>query len=200
MEREERPSHHHPSPHGGVEGSRRASVDTAPLPQPRPPASPSGVGRSSWRAGSLHPDFPPLLSPSRTSPTWASIARGATCTQREAPTASPADIIAIYQRCVAAGIQARFSVKNISGYEEVCLLCCFPGTSAARPPTARRRQRQRWRNRCKTVTRSTCVQTEQKIAAQTPRLHRHASPPPLPKTPHRQCHRLQKKRENVAAN
>jgi hypothetical protein len=200
MEREERPSHHHPSPHRGVEGSRRASVDTAPLPQPRPPASPSGVGRSSWHAGSLQPDFPPLLSPSRTSPTWASIAKGATCTQREVPTASPADIIAIYQRCVAAGIQARFSVKNISGYEEVCLLCRFPGTSAARPPTARRRQRQRRRNRGKTVTRSTSVQTEQIIAAQMPRLHRPASPPPSPKTPSPTVPPPAKNRENIAAN
>ncbi len=62
-----------------TEGSRgySASVDMAPLPQPCPLTSPSGaLSRSSWCAGLLQPDLPPLIAPSRTLPTWTSIARG----------------------------------------------------------------------------------------------------------------------------
>jgi hypothetical protein len=55
-----------------------------------------------------------------------------TCTQQEAPTITPADIIVIYQRCAAAGIQARFSVKNLAGFEEVCLTCRFIDTATPR--------------------------------------------------------------------
>ncbi len=135
------PAQHHPYPRRGVEGSQGAGVVSAPLSPPRPPASPPGVaGRLSWRARSLQPDAHPLSSPQRTAPTWANIVRGDTCTQRKAPTTSPADVIALYQHCVAAGIQARFSVKNIAGHEEVYLSCRFPDTTAARPPPAHRRR------------------------------------------------------------
>jgi hypothetical protein len=82
MEREECPAQHCPSPHQGVEGSRRASLDQVTLSQPCPPASPSGIiGWSSRRAGSqqVHsPPMPPHCSPPRTAPTWPDIARGRT--------------------------------------------------------------------------------------------------------------------------
>jgi hypothetical protein len=67
MDREERPDQHHPSPHRGVKGSRRANVDQVTSPQPRPPTSPSGVvGRSSWQAGTQQLNSPPLHAPSST--------------------------------------------------------------------------------------------------------------------------------------
>jgi hypothetical protein len=133
MEHEERPAQHHPSPHRGVEGSWRASVDKATHPQPCPPASPSGVvGRSSWRAGTQQLYSPPLRAPSRTVPTWASVARGENLTQQEAPatSTSPSEAIALYT----------------AGYEEISLFCRFPDPSATtsfptRPLLTRRRQR-----------------------------------------------------------
>jgi hypothetical protein len=181
MEREERPTQHHPSPHRGVEGLRHTSSD-----QPCPPASPSGVaGWSSQRAGLQQVHSPLHCSPSRTAPTWADIVRGEDSTQQEAPAASPDDAIALYKQYVALGYQACFSVKSSAGYQEVSLFCRFPVLPAARclsshPHTNRRRQRQRnrQRNRSKPATRSTSAQTEPLTSTQPPRPHCPASPSP----------------------
>jgi hypothetical protein len=183
---EESSAQHHPSPHRGVEGSQRASAGQATTPHPRPPASPLGVvGRSSWRGSTQLFTSSPPPAPSRAAPTWADIARGATCTQREAPSITPADIIAIYQRCAAAGVQTRFSVKNLAGFEEVCLTCRFidTATPCAHPAhPARRRLRQRRRHRGKPASSSTSTQTEPIIATPTSRPHRPTSPTSPPRT------------------
>jgi hypothetical protein len=112
---DEPPAQPRPSPHRGVEGPQRASVGQASTPRPRPPASPLRVeGRSSRRGGSTQQlTSPSPHTPSRAVPTWADVARGSTCTQREAQSISTADIIAIYPCCAAAGVQARFSIKNL---------------------------------------------------------------------------------------
>jgi hypothetical protein len=77
---------HHPSPHRGVEGSQRTSVDRLTLPYPRPPASPSEVeGQSSWRAGTQQLSWPPPRAPLRKVPTWADIARGSPAPSKRPP-------------------------------------------------------------------------------------------------------------------
>jgi hypothetical protein len=82
---EDHPAQHHPSPHRGVEGSRRASSDRATLPQCCPPASPHRVvGWSSRQAVTLS-NSPPSHTPSHTAPTWASVAKGGDRILEEAP-------------------------------------------------------------------------------------------------------------------
>jgi hypothetical protein len=78
MDSEERLAPHHPSPHHGVEGSWRTSLDQVTYPQSSPPASPSGVaGRSRQLARpQQHSDLPHPSTPSRTAPTWADIVGG----------------------------------------------------------------------------------------------------------------------------
>jgi hypothetical protein len=141
----------------------------------------------------------PPRAPSRVAPTWADIARGVTCTQREAPSITPVDIIAIYQCCAAEGVQARFSVINLAGFEEVCLTCRFIDTATPHAHPARRCQRQRRRHRRKPASSSTSSQTELIKAMPTSRLHSLASPtslarttsptapPPAKKTQKRRC-------------
>jgi hypothetical protein len=203
MAREDSPAQHHPSPHRGVKGSRRASAGQATTPHPRPPASPIGVvGRSSWRGSTQLFTSSPPRAPSHAAPSWADIARGATCTQQEAPSVTPADIIAIYQRCAAAGVQTRFS---IAGFEEVCLTCRFIDTATATPRAhpahpARRRLRQRRRHRGKPSSSSASTQTEPIIATQMSRPHRPAFQHHRPGPPLRQHHRLQRKRGSVAVS
>jgi hypothetical protein len=126
---------------------------------------------------------PPPCAPSRRVPTWADIVRGKPCTQREAPAVSPAEIIAIYQCCAAAGVQAHFSVKNLAGFQEGCLICRFTDTAAPRPPPARRPQRLWRRNRGKPASSSITIQIEPVIATLTSRPHHPASPLSLARTP-----------------
>ncbi len=182
MAREGPPAQPYPSPHRGVEGSQRASVGQASTPRPRPPASPLGVaGRSSQLGGSTQQFIsPPSRTPSLTVPTWADVARGTTCTQREAPPITPADIIAIYQRCAAAGVQARFSVKNLAGFEKVCLTCRFVDTATPHAPQPRRRLRQRRRHRGKPASCLTSTQTDPIIATPMSRPQHLSSPTFLP--------------------
>jgi hypothetical protein len=133
----EEPAQPHPSPHHGVEGPQLASAGQVTSLHPCPPASPSGVvGRSGWWVGSQQFHSPPPHAPLRSVPTWADIARGKPCTQREAPTVSVAEISAIYQCCAAVGLKARFSIKNLAGFEEVSLICCFTNMAAQHPPPA----------------------------------------------------------------
>jgi hypothetical protein len=125
MDHKVRPAQDHPSPSRGVEGSRRVCTEQESYPQPCPPASPSGVeGKSRRPAGSqqIHP--PPRCSPpSRTAPTWAEVARGVDFTHQEAPAASSANVITLYKRYSALGLQASFSVKSGAVYEEASLSC-----------------------------------------------------------------------------
>jgi hypothetical protein len=134
-----------PLPHRGVEGSRSAGVSKVTPPGHALPPPPLGsqacrvgmLGRNSWTRPLLAP------TPPRTVPTWASVARGGNLTQQdftqqEAPAvaATPSDAIALYKRYVVMGYQARFSIKNNAGYEEINLFCRFPNPSAtSAPPT-----------------------------------------------------------------
>jgi hypothetical protein len=188
MVHEGQPAQHRPSPHRGVEGSRRASSDQVKLPQPCAPASPHGVAGGSSRLSDTLSNSPHHLTPSRTAPTWARVARGDDRTQREAPPpqlASPADGIALYRRCAALGFLTRFSVKNNADYEEVSFVCQFPAPSATSNPQTRPiliQRRQRWRNlrqpRGKPSTHSASVQTEPLDSTPPPRLHPPEFPPP----------------------
>jgi hypothetical protein len=139
--------------------TKRAPCPTPPLPPPRG----QGVKERRCRQGDTPPathsrlplwgrrpvestcrDASAGLAPStRTVPTWASVARGGNLTQQdftqqEAPAvaATPSDAIALYKRYVAMGYRACFSIKNITGYEEINLFCRFPDPPArSAPPT-----------------------------------------------------------------
>jgi hypothetical protein len=184
MDHEVRPAQLHPSPHRGVEGSRRVCTEQVVYTQPCPPASPSGVaGRLSRRVGSQQLNTPPPCTPSHTAPSWADVARGEihTSTHQEAPAASIADAIALYKRYVSIGLQARFSVRSNASYEEICLSCRFPEPPATRsrnPIRHRHCRRNRHRNRGKPDTCTVSAQTEPFVCATPPRLDRRASPSP----------------------
>jgi hypothetical protein len=143
MDRKVCPAQHHPSPHRGVEGSRRDSTDQVTPTHPCPPASlPGVVGRSSRRAGPQQLHSAPHCSPSRTAPTWADIARwgNLSSTHQEAPATPTADAIALYKRFVSMGLQAIFSIRGSAGYEEVNLFCHFLEPSAVRHHSTQRHQ------------------------------------------------------------
>jgi hypothetical protein len=123
-----------PSRGRGATAHQRRPGDTTPPPPSRLPLW--GHRPVSWWVGMQQLNSPPPCSPSRSVPTWADIVRGEPWTQGEASAVSPAEIIAIYQRCAAAGVQAHFYVKNLAGFEEVCLICRFTDTAAPRPPPA----------------------------------------------------------------
>ncbi len=79
------------------------------------------------------------------------------------------------------GLQARFSIRNTAGYEEINLSCRFPELPAARshPPRRRHRKRNRQRDRDKPTLRSISAQTEPLVHTTPPHHRRHVSPSPL---------------------
>jgi hypothetical protein len=166
------PAQHHPSPHRGVEGSRSAVVGKVTPPQPRPPASPSGVaGWSSRRARTQQLNSPPLRAPSsRTVPTWASVARGGNLTQQEAPP----------QLQHLPTLSASTSVMSLWVSERA-----FPSrikldpSATSSPPTRPlpTRRRQRRQNRSKPATCTSSTQTEASTYMSPPRTHPPTSPP-----------------------
>jgi hypothetical protein len=87
--------------------------------------------------------------------------------------------MALYKWFVAAGLQARLSVKNTAGGEEIVLFCRFPGPSAASTVSSRSlhsRRRAGRRNRYKPATCSTGAQTEP--VSNTPPIRQHCTAPP----------------------
>jgi hypothetical protein len=124
--------------------SQGAGTQQLPLHQHCSPSCTAPLGPAllegvTARGGTTTQRWPSVCSPLHTASYWASVARGETGAnmQREASSVTPADAIALYRQCVALGIQARFTVKNIDRYETACLPPLLPSPPRPQPtPTA----------------------------------------------------------------
>jgi hypothetical protein len=80
-------------------------------------------------------------------PTWASVVRGgaATCVGEPAsprttpPSASVADFLELYGRCMDSGLKARVAVSHATGSQTITLMCILPASTTTAATAGRRR-------------------------------------------------------------
>jgi hypothetical protein len=147
-----------PSPRAEGPAGRSTAALTQ-HPSPRQTASPScGDGRYR-QAGTLLASH---ASPSEgvdgmlscAGPPWASVVRDGAQPRSSPPISPPIplstptaavtrdELLALYERCVASGLKARFAVRYVAGVQEASLTCSLsPPISATNAPTIKRRRR-----------------------------------------------------------
>jgi hypothetical protein len=188
-----------PSPRAEGPAGRSTAAHTQ-HPSPRQTASPScGDGRYR-QAGTLLASH---ASPSDgvdgvvscAGPTWASIVRDGAQPRPSPPISPPIspstptatvtrdEFFALYERCVASGLKARFAVRYIAGMQEASLTCSLlPPISAINAPTTKRRRR---RHRCRVL--AATVATDAPPPADVPKtsepLPSQTAPSPAPARP-----------------
>jgi hypothetical protein len=97
-----------------------------------------------------------------------------------------ADFLPLYDRCISSGLKTHINMSNLSGVQEVTLMCHFPSSFASAP---RRRRRSRPRRRGQAVSAAAPTRTSPPpiISALPSTRPEHPSPiPPVPKpSPHK---------------